>query len=381
MLDQSYISFITEAQLLVFYGWWQLLVCLFAFLGLMGIWWHIGRLQGDFGQVWLAGSVLCWSISGGIDVYFGTQWQTLASASFSVPDVGTSPVFLSGLHSILSLFNSLLILLSLPWFRYLPGVLEPLIRSEYWNWIIGLPFLFSLLPTVRRLFGEGALIGELDVYYSLMTLGFLGLVLWHSFARRRLPSLAWLTLICMGITLFAQLLKLSGLPQYLLLFSAVFKSALIMLFFALALSWVKELVENIIPGPDELKIHLSRSVQNGKEARLLVLSGFPGGRIREIPLSSSHYELLHRFAYRRVHNPDGWLEIKPKSESRSGKQYDIQDHNEIKRLLSNILNGLFGKGSWSEQQHFNPFKNTLLESAKDKPRMIRLRIPRENIKL
>jgi len=381
MVDTAFISFLTEAELLIFYGWWQLLVCLFAFLGLMGIWWHIGRLQGDFGQVWLAGSVLCWSISGGIDVYFGTQWQAAALAVSTVPETSQSAVYLSGLHSILSLFNSLLILLSLPWFRYLPKVLEPLIRSEYWHWIIGLPFLFSLLPTLRRMFGEGMLIGELDVYYSLLTLGFLGLVLWHSFARRRLPSLAWLTVLCMGITLLAQVLKLSGDASFQLLLSAVFKSALIMLFFALALSWVKELVENVIPSHDQLRLALSRSVQDGKEVRQLTLQGFSGAQERTLLLSPSHYELLLRFAHRRVHDPDGWLEIKPKSESRSGKQYDIQDHNEVKRLLVGILNGLFGKGSWSEQQHFVPLKTTFLESAPDQARKVRLRIPRANISL
>ncbi|MEM1219897.1 MAG: hypothetical protein AAGH79_13345 [Bacteroidota bacterium] len=381
MVNAAFISFLTEAELLIFYGWWQLLVCLFAFLGLMGIWWHIGRLQGDLGQVWLAGSVLCWSISGGVDVYFGTAWQSLALQTEAVPAIASQEVTLSGIHSILSLFNSLLILLSLPWFRYLPRVLEPLIRSEYWHWIIGLPFVFSFLPTLRRMFGEGMLIGELDVYYSLLTLGFLGLVLWQSFARRRLPSLAWLTVLCIGITVLAQVLKLSGAMSSQLLFSAVFKSALIMLFFALALSWVKELVENVIPSHDQLRLALHRSVQNGKEVRQLTLQGFPGGKERTIQLSPSHYELLLRFAHRRVHDPDGWLEIKPKSESRSGKQYDIQDHNEVKRLMVGILNGLFGKGSWSEQQHFVPLKTTFLESAPDQARKVRLRIPRANISL
>jgi hypothetical protein len=57
-------------DLLSFFGWWQFSVCSFAFVALMGIWWHIGRKQNDFGQVWLAISVLCWSFSGLVEVYF-----------------------------------------------------------------------------------------------------------------------------------------------------------------------------------------------------------------------------------------------------------------------------------------------------------------------
>ena len=53
-----------DIRLQLFYGWWQFVVCLFAFAAMMAIWKHIGRKQGDFGMVWLALSVLCWNISG-----------------------------------------------------------------------------------------------------------------------------------------------------------------------------------------------------------------------------------------------------------------------------------------------------------------------------
>lgn len=50
------------------------MVCLFAFLGLMTIWYHIGRKQKDLGQVFLALSILCWSLSGGVElVFFNSQ--------------------------------------------------------------------------------------------------------------------------------------------------------------------------------------------------------------------------------------------------------------------------------------------------------------------
>ncbi|MEL6987171.1 MAG: hypothetical protein AAGK97_05015, partial [Bacteroidota bacterium] len=60
-------------EVLTFYGWWQCIVCLFSFLALLGIWYHIGRKQNDFGQVYLAISVLCWSFSGIAEIYYARQ--------------------------------------------------------------------------------------------------------------------------------------------------------------------------------------------------------------------------------------------------------------------------------------------------------------------
>ncbi|MEM8929393.1 MAG: hypothetical protein AAGC45_14445, partial [Bacteroidota bacterium] len=211
----------STSETFLFYGWWQFATCLFAFIALLSIWWHIGKRQNDFGQVWLALSIFCWSISGLAEVYFAKN-----------PEINS--IYLDGSRSILSLCNSLFILLALPWFRYLPKILEPLITSKYWKLIVGLPFLFSFLPTLNKIIlGKEGIINELDVYYSVLTLIFLGWVLWHSFLRRRLVSLAFLSLICIGITLLAQIYKLTGSAINLTLFSAMFKTCLIMIFFAL----------------------------------------------------------------------------------------------------------------------------------------------------
>ena len=212
-------------SILSFYGWWQFAVCCFAFFALFAIWWHIGRKQKDFGQVWLALSVLCWSFSGLVEVYF-------SEVSLK------NPLLLEGWRSILSLFNSLFILLALPWFRFLPKPLAPIIKAKHWKFIVGLPFLFSLLPTINKMiFGRTiAVISELDVYYSLLTLAFLAFVLWESFAKRRLKLLAWLAMVTIGVTLIAQFYKLTDATVNLNLFSAIFKTCLIMIFFALALS-------------------------------------------------------------------------------------------------------------------------------------------------
>ena len=75
------------------------------------------------------------------------------------------------------------------------------------------------------------------------------------------------------------------------------------------------------------------------------------------------------------------MEIKPKNVKYVEQAYDINDHNQIKRLLSALLDGLFGKGNWAKDQHLDPFKNTLFELSEKRERKIRLGLPKENIQL
>ena len=370
IFEFGFTTFLSSAsEILTFYGWWQLSVCLFAFIALLAIWWHIGKRQNDLGQVWLALSVLCWSFSGAVEVFFA---QNNAGNDF----------MLDGWRSILSLFNSLFILLALPWFRYLPRPIEHLIKSKFWMYIIGLPFLFSLLPTISKMISGTtlSLISELDVYYAFLTLGFLGFVLWESFDKRRLKTLAWLSLVTILITLIAQLYKLTDSSINLTLFSAIFKTSLIMLFFALALSWVKELAENVIPEPKHFHIRFSKQKnEKDKFEQLVFLKGLPGGKERKVKLTPALFELFLKFAKRKKEEGD-WLEIKPKNFDLS-KTYDINDHNEIKRLLIALLDGIFGKENWTRDHHLNPLKNTLFEMSEKRERRIRLALPPENIDL
>ncbi len=317
----------------------------------------------------MALSVLCWSFSGLFEVYF----SEIADGK---------PVFLDGFRSIFSLCNSLFILLALPWFRYLPESLENIIKSKYWRLIIGLPFLFSFLPTLNKIiFEKEGIINELDVYYAVLTLIFLGLVLWHSFSRRRLVSLAYLSLICIGITLLAQIYKLTGSTINLTLFSAIFKTCLIMIFFALALSWVKELSENVIPSSERIGLGFESKRRNDTIERSVIFEGFLGGAARKVSLTTSQYDLMYHFAETRKNEEAGWLEIKPRNSPKGDKQYDINDYNEVKRLLIVLLDGLFGKGNWSKENHLEPLKNTLFELSKKRERKIRLNLLPENIQL
>ena len=274
------------------------------------------------------------------------------------------------------------ILLSLPWFKYIPKQIEPIINSKFWPLIIGLPFLFSLLPTFSKMFtgNDIGFIAELDVYYALLTLAFLGFVLYSSFSKRRLQLLAYLSVACIMFTIAAQLFKLTDSQFGQILFSAIFKTSLIMIFFALALSWVKELAENILPDPNQLYFRFEKKKsEKGKFHHLVYIKGIPGKEERLVSLTPTLFTLFHEFAVKKKNQDNDWLEIKPKSESRPEKQYDISDHNQIKRLCASMLNDIFGKEAWTNEQHLKPLKATLFEMSEKRERKIRLRIPAENI--
>lgn len=410
-MNSNYIDFLAEPSLLYFFGYWQMVVSFLACLALLAIWWHIGRMQKDTGQIWLALSVLCWSFSGGLEVYHATQIdQDRTGIHQSINDLLTNEVAIDqnkiedlkaqynqsnnqasnnyyqieGWKSILSLFNSLFILLALPWFKYIPGKLQHLVKSKTWYYIIGIPFLFSLVPTISKMVSGNslALISELDVYYSILTLIFLGAVLWESFIKRRLNYLAWITLAVILFTFVAQVFKLSATLFDLILVSAIFKTSLIMLFFALAMSWVKELSLNLIPEAHNLFFSfLKQKNAEGKFEHLVFVKGLPGTKEREVSLSVGNYNLLYKFAKAKTATQETWLEIKPKNEQRASKEYDIKDHNEIKRLLNALLDGLFGKEKWSKEQHYLPLKNSLFEMSEARERKIRLKVPVENLSI
>lgn len=152
-----------------------------------------------------------------------------------------------------------------------------------------------------------------------------------------------------------------------------------MLFFALALSWVKELTETVIPTPHQLKLRfLKKDRGSDKDSFQVSIQGFPGNEDRLIPLTPALYTLFKLFAERRLDKTDGWLEIKPKNFDVS-KTYDINDHNELKRLMVALLDGLFGKQTWTKDKHFVPLKTTLFEMSEHRERKIRLLLPKENI--
>lgn len=89
--------------------------------------------------------------------------------------------------------------------------------------------------------------------------------------------------------------------------------------------------------------------------------------------------MLDKFVKARTRSREQWLEIKPKGDNRSAREYGINDHNELRRLLTGLLDGIFGKNSWTRNQHESILKEALFEMSPKRERKIRLRIPPENL--
>lgn len=154
-----------------------------------------------------------------------------------------------------------------------------------------------------------------------------------------------------------------------------------MLFFALAMSWVKELVENPLPLADKLYLSFSITKNDANTLeRKVILEGYPNQPKRQLVLSRAPFELLLKFAQKKLEK-DPWLIIKPKNDKRSNASFDISDHNQIKRIVTAMLDQLHGKDDWTMEQHYTPFRNALLELSSEKERRIRLAIPKEQLDL
>lgn len=361
-------SITRESLLLNAFGWWQFAVCLFAFTALMAIWWHIGKKQSDKGQVWLAVSVLCWSLSGLVEVYYSQVLNGEQPVDVLKSNMGS-------LKSILSLCNSFFILMALPYFKYLPEKLSSVIESDLWKFIVGIPFILACLPIISKyVFGrQYNFINDLDVYYSILTLIFLGAVLWESFAKRQLKLLSYLSLVCIVLTFVAQLYKPLDNILNQLIFSAIFKTCLIMIFFALALSWVKELVEEKLkqrefnPQSSDIKISLTKRKVN--------VSGIWSEVKHDIGMSNNQYDLLKLFIQRKLSN-DQWLTIKPKDGPKD-IDYDINSDNEITRLLKSLLTGIFSNEEW-DKEYLSILRHCLFQRESGK---IKLKLLAQNLSI
>ena len=356
--------------LMHYLGLWQFASSLFAFLALMAIWWHLGRKKGDFGQVFLAFSVLCWAVTGGVEYLYG---RGLIIHNLDV---------LNGVKSVFSLLNSFFILCSLPYFKYIPKRVQPIIHSTHWIWFIGIPFAFSLLPTLSQIFrGEDmGWIAELDFYYAVLTIVFLTSVLWASFSRRNLKYLGVLSILCSTLALLTQIYKLSTDLESALLLSAIFKSSFIMLFFALALSWVKEIAEGIQLESKSIYLNLVEDHQLGSKGKYILWMSSPAfSKEVQIPLSHAQGHFFIKLLKAKQSKEDAFLKIRSRSMDARRQQYDIGDHNEIRRFLHHLLDSIYGKGIWTKSSHELPLKKAFFEYSADEARSVRLKIPKENI--
>lgn len=363
----------------LFYGYWQIVICCFAFLALLSIWRHITKnlapKQRDYGLVWLSLAILVWALSGTLEVFYGT---TLTDDSqFALTRY-------EGLKSMLSIFNSAFILLALPRFKHVPASIRPVVQSDSWRWLVFSTFGFSAVLTLLMLMGvlipkRITLISSVDLIYAIFTLFFLGLTLWASFAKRGLKILAYLAVISIAFTLAAQILKLGDSDFLKILLNCSFKTILIVLFFALALSWVEELGKTtLLPSAKTLQLNLYTRKSKAHKLEYLSLLSLPAFAFQqEISFTEKPFQLLLRFAEKRkMGGPDGgWLEIQPKTAVK--RDYDIKDYNEIGRIIDTILPNIADLQSPPIDK--TALKEMLFEYGKS--RRIRLRVAPEDILL
>lgn len=155
-----------------------------------------------------------------------------------------------------------------------------------------------------------------------------------------------------------------------------------MIFFSLALSWVKDISETLTVVKNQLSLRLRQNkLKNNKWEYLVSIGCIFNIRDKEISLTKANYALLEKFIAKKQNSEEGWLEIKPKANIRDGKLYDINDYNEVKRLTHALLDGLLGKATWSKDQHEKPLKDALFEVSKNRDRKIRLSVSNERLEL
>lgn len=367
-----------STELHLFYGYWQMVICCFAFLALLSIWRHITKgllpKQRDYGLVWLSLAILVWALSGTLEVYYATDFT----------DSQFDPTLYEGLKSMLSILNSAFILLALPRFKHIPITIRPVVQSDSWRWLVFSTFGFSAVLTLLMLMGvlipkRITLISSVDLIYAIFTLFFLGLTLWASFAKRGLKILAYLAVISIAFTLAAQILKLGDSDFLKILLNCSFKTILIVLFFALALSWVEELGKaTLLPSAKTLQLKLQTRRSNSHKLEYLSVLSIPAlAYQQEISFTEKPFQLLLRFAEKRKEEGvnGGWLEIQPKTAVK--RDYDIKDYNEIGRIIDTILPNLGDLQS-------PPLDKTVLKEVLfeyGKSRRIRLRVAPEDILL
>ena len=374
-------------QLFRFFGLWQIVICTFSFVALISIWNYIvkenDQREKDYGLVWLSLAVLVWAFSGVVEIFYSNALDTHLLNN-SRQD-GLDKTNFEGMRSILSILNSAFILLALPRFKHIPKNIVGILKSEAWKWLVGITFFLSALFTIFMLTGvttpgRPTFINSVDTVYGVFTLFFLGLILWTSFEKRNLRVLAWLSVICIVTTLVAQVLKVFDTDFWRIFFSCIFKTTLILLFFALVMSWIKELSKNYLPKADEIFVFFEKiNSANGQRNYSAVLTLPPNIKMKKVSFTEKTYELFLKFGQKRKENLNGgWLEIQPKTKTAQQKNYDLKDYNEISRILDCILNETYGQNKWSKDEEKKSLKETLFEYDN---RKIRIKILPENISI
>ncbi len=248
--------------------WAQMIISGFSGLVLVMFWIHVRNLERksrDRGFLYLGIGLLVWALLYMLELTFPLEGSGAASLAQSTDSGGVGngiapvpPLFDRFLRRILSVTNSCLFLLTLPFFDHGFQRLHRRLKSFHdparWSRGVIVSSVLTLVLTLitYRIFNAPTqewIAGLPDTLFSLIAILTLGYAMFVSFSRRKVPSLSGLTLLVLLGLLGVQVLDLaksSGIAsiedtqEIFLLLRMCSHSLLAMLFFALAFTWVIE---------------------------------------------------------------------------------------------------------------------------------------------
>jgi|GEM_PF-4034175 len=311
-----------------FAKWAQMIISGFAGLVMLMFWFHVRHLDRkgrDQGILYLGLGLMIWALLYGLELTFPTR---------AVVDGEAGPaMFDRFLRRILSVMNSGLFLLTLPFFDHGFQRLHERLRGFHepakWRGLVLTAAAITLVLTFFSywMFNDPQdewIAGLPDSLFSLVAIAALAYAMFVSFWERGLPSLSGLTALVLLALLSVQVLNLvqeaggkdgTAWMEVFLLLRMTSHSLLAMLFFALAFTWIAERLRDVEQGnpvepvEETLVQTIGRRMAFGKNRvgkyYIDLTWGEKGLADERIVLSEGKYKYLLLAAVRRLE--DGYV--------------------------------------------------------------------------
>ncbi len=326
--------------------WWKVFFFLFSFVALYSIWLKLPvEGKSDKGLMYLSFSILAWFISG--------VWSLYHTYLNHFSD----QVFEKGI-AIISIINSGLILLSIPWFTHRPNLwwFNDILKTKAYRYLVYTATFFFIFSTCLSL---NQFTFASDFCFSVVTIILLGTSLFITFKTRGLFWIAILTVLVMIVTGINEFIKL-GTPMGLNLpwistdflgelTSILFTSFLTLLFFALAYSFLTE-IRSVHHSKKSSLIFIPKLIsldQKNNENFYIVLSITDMFSNQFIKLTPANFNLLCQIAIPAKYNINqGIFPMKIGEKKIQNIQIDrivesilkqLDNHTTNKRLLKHSL--------------------------------------------
>lgn len=275
----------------------------------------------DYGLIWIACAIFCWTLSG--------TWLLLKETVIRY----SSEELYQGIRSLISTFNNMFLLLSLPYFDHGPEKLN-LIQDyhRYTRIIIIFSAVICLLTSILILVGpdKDEIILLPEFFYALITILVMGAALIKTFYIRDFKIIMIFTGISIFIMICSQVPEIwpslknnfdEWLFQYLHLVSKV---TIMTILLALAMSWVEVVAKR--PQSKEMSIRILGIKNNKGQVEITVPPDLVNHRAE---FNLTPFEYLLKFLTRRIQYEsadEAWLSVKK----------DIHDCKNIRRIIDEI---------------------------------------------